>query len=118
MIVSKRFSFDAAHYLPNYPGKCKNMHGHRWVVKVACEGKVDPSTGMVIDFAKLKEFCRGIEDYFDHTVINDSQYISIPTAEKIAKYIMEEFEYWCANHHVKAAYVRVWESPDSMVEMS
>ncbi len=27
-----KFSFDAAHYLPNYIGKCRDMHGHTWAV--------------------------------------------------------------------------------------
>ena len=25
-------SFDAAHFLANYQGKCRNLHGHRWRV--------------------------------------------------------------------------------------
>ena len=32
-------SFDSAHFLHGYDGKCSNLHGHRWrvVVDVACE---------------------------------------------------------------------------------
>ena len=32
-------SFDSAHFLHGYEGKCSNLHGHRWrvVVDVACE---------------------------------------------------------------------------------
>lgn len=116
MIISKRFNFDAAHYLPGYPGKCKDMHGHRWTVEVACDGVVHLKTGMVVDFAELKKFCRGIEDLFDHTILNDFEYITIPTAENICTYIYKEFEYWCANNGVNAKYARVWETPDSMVE--
>ena len=31
-------SFDSAHFLHGYDGKCSNLHGHRWrvVVDVAC----------------------------------------------------------------------------------
>jgi 6-pyruvoyltetrahydropterin/6-carboxytetrahydropterin synthase len=25
--------FDAAHYIKNYPGKCKEQHGHTWKVE-------------------------------------------------------------------------------------
>ena len=25
-------SFDAAHFLTDYHGKCENLHGHRWRV--------------------------------------------------------------------------------------
>ena len=31
-------SFDAAHFLKNYNGKCKNIHGHRWRVVVKVSG--------------------------------------------------------------------------------
>ena len=27
-MVSKEFTFDAAHHLFNYEGKCKSLHGH------------------------------------------------------------------------------------------
>ena len=33
-----KFSFDAAHYLPNYIGKCRDMHGHTWAVEVIIQG--------------------------------------------------------------------------------
>ena len=31
-------SFDAAHFLKDYQGKCKNLHGHRWRVVVEIQG--------------------------------------------------------------------------------
>ena len=39
-MVSKEFTFDAAHHLFNYEGKCKSLHGHtysrsRWAVPSA-----------------------------------------------------------------------------------
>ena len=35
-------SFDSAHFLHGYEGKCSNLHGHRWrvVVDVACENLI------------------------------------------------------------------------------
>ena len=27
-------SFDAAHFLAGYNGKCRNIHGHHWIVEV------------------------------------------------------------------------------------
>ena len=66
-ILSCEASFDAAHFLTNYEGKCKNIHGHRWRVVLEITG--DASNGMVVDFniikRDLKEFC----DYFDHSFI-------------------------------------------------
>lgn len=32
-------SFDSAHFLKGYDGKCRNLHGHRWrvVVEIAAD---------------------------------------------------------------------------------
>ena len=27
-------SFDSAHFLSGYQGKCSNLHGHRWKIEV------------------------------------------------------------------------------------
>jgi 6-pyruvoyltetrahydropterin/6-carboxytetrahydropterin synthase len=114
MLVSKKISFDAAHYLPHYRGKCRNMHGHHWVVEVACSGSVNEKNGMVIDFKHLKDFLSWVEDKFDHKLINE--FIKIPTAENICKYIYDEFNLWCSARDLTFEYVRVWETENSMVE--
>ena len=65
--------FDAAHFLAGHDGKCKNIHGHRWVIEaeVAAEQLVEegPLRGMVSDFALLKKDLNEIADRFDHTFI-------------------------------------------------
>ncbi len=72
MTVVKRVSFDAAHYLPDYPGKCKNMHGHHWVVELGIKGAIDEETGMVVDFTLLNTLLRDkIVERFDHRLVND-----------------------------------------------
>ena len=40
MKLSKIFTFDAAHHLPNYTGKCKNLHGHSYQFEVIVSGKI------------------------------------------------------------------------------
>jgi len=115
MIVSKKFSFDAAHYLPNYKGKCHNLHGHRWTVELACKGEVAPDTGMVIDFNELKKFCNIFEEKFDHTCLNDI--LPNPTAENICSYVYDEFNMWCVAHGLRFEHIRIWETPNSMVEL-
>ena len=32
-------SFDSAHFLHGYEGKCSNLHGHRWTVEVEVGGE-------------------------------------------------------------------------------
>ena len=52
-IVSSESAFDAAHFLTNYEGKCKNIHGHRW--RIVAEVKGELNNGMLIDFGILKK---------------------------------------------------------------
>ncbi len=35
-------SFSAAHTLPDHPGKCRNLHGHNWDVRVTLGGHTTP----------------------------------------------------------------------------
>ena len=49
MLLIKEFEFDAAHYLPEYHGKCEKLHGHTYKLVVKLEGQPD-AEGMVMDF--------------------------------------------------------------------
>ena len=66
-VLSTEASFDAAHFLTNYNGKCKNIHGHRW--RVVLEIKGEAENGMVTDFNIIKKDLKELCDYFDHTFI-------------------------------------------------
>lgn len=68
--------FDAAHFLAGHDGKCRNIHGHRWVLEaeVAAQELITegPLRGMVSDFALLRKDLNAIADQFDHTLIYES----------------------------------------------
>ena len=32
-------SFDSAHFLSGYEGKCSNIHGHRWKLEVTVQSE-------------------------------------------------------------------------------
>ncbi len=120
MIVAKRFGFDAAHFLPNYEGKCKELHGHHWVVELAVEGEVNEKSGMVIDFVLLKEFLKVVETTFDHKLLNNI--ISNPTAENLCLWIKCKFEDYCTQtaymKGIKLSWIKVWETGDSYALLS
>ena len=79
--VKVKGKFDAAHMLPDYSGKCVNLHGHTWHYAITISGEVS-NNGMVVDFKKVREFVKAcIEDIYDHKLINDV--IDNPTAELI-----------------------------------
>lgn len=72
-ILKAEQSFDSAHFLAGYEGKCRNIHGHRWKVEIEVKseslvegGQLD---GMVIDFGDLKKAVKDMVDYYDHGLI-------------------------------------------------
>ena len=104
MKLAKEFHFDAAHYLPDYQGKCANLHGHTYEGVLWVEGPVDPGSGMVMDFVVLKACLAVVVDRFDHcTILMDEDRLSEclrelgmkvtilgapPTVENLAKEIL------------------------------
>ena len=40
-ILKTESSFDSAHFLSGYEGKCSNLHGHRWRIVLAYEEEKD-----------------------------------------------------------------------------
>ncbi len=82
--VTKRMEISACHKLDlDYESKCRNLHGHNWIVEVEISAKELTSAGMVIDFTIIKKMIHG---YFDHGYLNQLM-IENPTAENIAMYI-------------------------------
>lgn len=120
--VARKFSFEAAHFLPRYEGKCKHMHGHRWEVEVKLEGQIDPSSGMILDFSLLKkDMTAEFLELYDHKVLND--FFENPTAENIASRIFNRLRARAGTGEgvlgkVNLTSVKVWESPDSYAEVS
>ena len=74
--IKSEVSFDAAHFLPDHQGKCKNLHGHRYIVsycvssqKLAADGS---EAGMTADFTDLKRIMKEITGNFDHKLLIDT----------------------------------------------
>ena len=72
--VRRRIEIDAGHRIMTHGSKCRNLHGHRYVVEVECEAShLHPSgeqTDMVVDFGFLKdEMMRLIDAPCDHGFI-------------------------------------------------
>ena len=96
MKVAKTFSFDAGHSLPSYPGKCSRDHGHLWRMEIVVEGKVNPETGMVVDFGDLSKVAKDamyrddVKWDLDHNHLNNL--VDKPTAENLVIYIMRRLK--------------------------
>lgn len=113
MLLSKDFTFDAAHNLINYHGKCERLHGHTYKLRVIVEGTPD-SEGMIIDFIELKAVVKErVISRLDHSYINEI--ISQPSAENIALWIWDELEESVKRENCSLYEIHVWETADSRV---
>jgi 6-pyruvoyltetrahydropterin/6-carboxytetrahydropterin synthase len=112
--------FDAAHYLPNYHGKCEKLHGHRFKVVARLEAARLDETGLAYDFAQLKQHLREVLAQFDHTCLNDVPPLDKigPSSENIAATIYDALQARFSSSQVKLVNVEVWESPTAGVVYS
>ncbi len=92
--VSVEATFAAAHQLRNYRGKCENLHGHNYKVRVTVGGEKLNGTGLIADFSEVKTVLREIAGRLDHTFLNEREpFIELnPSAENIALYFYQELD--------------------------
>lgn len=75
MIITKKIEIDMGHRVMNHKSKCKNLHGHRYIVEVGVDDNIITTKGasdegMVIDFGDLKKIMiQEIDLYYDHGFI-------------------------------------------------
>ena len=66
--VTKRIEVAGAHRLDlPYESKCRNLHGHNWIIRVTCQAEELNAGGMVIDFTEVKKIVMQL----DHANVND-----------------------------------------------
>jgi 6-pyruvoyltetrahydropterin/6-carboxytetrahydropterin synthase len=80
--IYQRFTFDAAHRLPDWP----DLHGHSYTVELWFEGPT--VEGYVIPAKDLANIAATIKQKLDHRFLNDI--IPIPTSENIALFIWDQ----------------------------
>ncbi|MCM0662266.1 6-pyruvoyl trahydropterin synthase family protein [Coprococcus sp. B2-R-112] len=125
-------SFDSAHFLAGYEGKCCNIHGHEWrVVIEICRPDLDEegqTRDMMFDFGQLKKDVKREVDAMDHALIIEKgslmpatmaalqaenfRIIEIPyrpTAERLAYYFYERLT--ACGYHVHRS--TVYEAPNN-----
>ena len=130
--LTTEHSFDSAHFLAGYDGKCGNLHGHRWRVLLTVQSETlredRQQKGMCVDFAELKKDLRTELDALDHVLIIEQgslrestmkalqeekfQVVEMPfrpTAENFARYFYELFTL----KGYPVAKVEVYETPNN-----
>ena len=111
MLLRKEFTFDAAHNLVRYHGKCEALHGHTYRIAVVLEGIPDEE-GMIMDFTDMSDVVKErVVSRLDHSYINDV--IEQPTAENIAHWIWDRIETYVRRPNCALSSVEVWETNTS-----
>jgi 6-pyruvoyltetrahydropterin/6-carboxytetrahydropterin synthase len=128
--VTRRLRFNAAHRVHNSAlsdaenialfGKCNNpnWHGHNYLLEVSVTGPIDPTTGYVIDLAKLRDLVeRELVSHIDHKNLNlDVPFMSgtNPTTENLIVACWRVL-----SPHVapgKLTRLKLWETENNYVE--
>ena len=118
--VSVDQAFAAGHALRGYQGKCENVHGHNYRVRVTIEGEQLNSIGLLVDFVEIKRILRDSIEYLDHRFINDLPPFDKlnPTAENMAWYFFDEvskgLENGAAEVPARVKEVLIWETDTSV----
>jgi 6-pyruvoyltetrahydropterin/6-carboxytetrahydropterin synthase len=111
--VTVEQTFAAGHALRNYRGKCENVHGHNYRVRVTVQGDRLDATGLLVDFLDVNRLISGTVEYLDHRFINDLPPFDQlnPSAENIAKYFYEKVSGGLKSEvAARVAAVQVWET--------
>ncbi|WP_165172272.1 6-carboxytetrahydropterin synthase [Adlercreutzia sp. ZJ242] len=125
-------SFDAAHFLTDYHGKCENLHGHRWRVVAYLKQdelqKAGTCKDMVVDFGAFKSALRELTEELDHSFVVEEGSLApetlaclekegftlsvVPfrtTAENLARYFFDKLD----ARGLPVSQVDVYETPNN-----
>lgn len=130
---TRKLEFDAGHRLMKHESKCRNVHGHRYVVEVTCATHALDEVGRVIDFGDIKSIVGGwIDEVLDHGfVVQDAdpllaalradatKHIVVPfspTAENLVEFIALNAQSLLAPRGIKVEHVRLFETPNGWAD--
>ncbi|MCZ7602045.1 MAG: 6-carboxytetrahydropterin synthase QueD [Ignavibacteriales bacterium] len=132
MKISKEFKWEMGHRLPFHSGKCKNIHGHTYKMRVEIEGDLDEN-GMVIDYYDVSEIISPIVDELDHSfMVKETDKVIIDfldklkskkvvvsfetTAENITLHLLNKIKERITSERIKKIKVRVYETEKTYAE--
>jgi 6-pyruvoyltetrahydropterin/6-carboxytetrahydropterin synthase len=132
---TRKLEFDAGHRLMKHESKCRNVHGHRYVVEITCDAERLDEVGRVIDFSDIKRIVGGwIDEVLDHGFIvqdgdpilaalraDQTKHIIVsfsPTAEHLVEFIAANAQALLRAQGIKVAHVRLYETPNGWADWS
>ena len=127
--ITRKLEFDAGHRVLGHEGKCKHLHGHRYVAEVTVGYDLGLDTlGRVVDFGVVKVKVGGwIDRHWDHNMLlrcddplwdagskiltrTPYRFESNPTAENMAKKLFEVAGNLLTD--LTVIRIRIWETPN------
>ena len=110
-------NFSSAHQLRGYKGKCENLHGHNYKIEIYARGRELNNIGLLVDFVELKKAADDLVTYLDHKNLNELEPFVTeqnPSAENLARFILERLAVRLDDDRVKIYKVRCFETPTSV----
>jgi 6-pyruvoyltetrahydropterin/6-carboxytetrahydropterin synthase len=110
-------NFSSAHQLRGYRGKCENLHGHNYKIEIYARGRELNEVGLLVDFVELKQAADEIVNFLDHRNINELPPFDEelnPSAENLARFILERVAGRVTDARVEVYKVRCFETPTSV----
>ena len=105
--LTKEFSFESAHALWGYDGKCREIHGHSYRFFVTIKGEPitdeqSPKLGMVMDFGELKAIvAREITDRLDHSFVmrrtEQAEALAAAMGSQFTNVVLVDYQPTCEN---------------------
>lgn len=127
--ITRKLEGDIGHRLMGHEGKCRNVHGHRYVFEIEVTAPDLDRVGRIIDFSVIKAVLGGwIDEHWDHgflfqmgdpieaflTEHGQRSYAldNPPTAENIAAHFLGIARDLMHEHEIKVVSVKLWETPN------
>lgn len=130
-------SFDSAHFLSGYNGKCSNIHGHRWRVVAEIKSPSlscgEQTRSMLVDFGDFRRDLKELTESLDHCLIIEKGSLKQalldmlitenfavrevdfrPTAEEFARYFYDKMK----EKGYPVSRITVYETPNNCAAYS
>jgi len=134
MKIAKEFNWEMGHRLQYHSGKCRNLHGHSYKMRVELEGEIAENS-MLMDYHELTQIVKEIIEPFDHSFLidksdnilnflqeNNFKIVVVPfvsTAENLCKFLANEIKNKLTQYNnIKKLTVRVCETADVFAEQT
>ncbi len=94
MIIYKKFFFEAAHFMPDFPNKHRynKIHGHSYELIIHLNKKLTTEDNWVVDFEEIEKRVKPLIRKIDHNLLNEIKGLENPTSENLARWFWKKLK--------------------------